>query len=363
MSLGTYIPAFLLVFLLALVTTAALTPLARRLGEQRGVVDRPGGRRQHLGVISRLGGTAMYAGFTVAVIATLLLPQDWFPSRLDPNEFFRLKGLLVGTTAAFIFGLLDDRYQFASRPQYVAQFLLSLIAIAFIIFIERVNNPLNHGQLVFPWPVVWGLTAFWFMGMINTVNWLDGLDGLAGGVSAIVAAVLTVHMIREGQWSVALLPVALLGATLGFLPYNFNPARVFMGSGGSYFLGWAIAALGIIGGAKVATILLAMGLPILDVAWLIYNRWRRGGKPGFNGRDHLHYRLLDIGFTQRQIVLGYYAFCASCGVLALGIGSRPFKLAALLILGAAMLVVLVWASKQPVGKYHHDGQNGDKVTR
>ena len=154
--------------------------------------------------------------------------------------------------------------------------------------------------------MVWLLTIFWFMGMINTVNWLDGLDGLAAGVAAIMSRVLAIHMIREGQYSVALLPVALLGATLGFLPFNFNPAQVFMGSSGSYFLGWALAALGIMAGAKVATVLLVMGLPILDVAWLIYNRWRRGGKPGFKGRDHLHHRLLDIGFTQRQIVLGYY---------------------------------------------------------
>ena len=116
------------------------------------------------------------------------------------------------------------------------------------------------------------------MGMINTVNWLDGLDGLAAGVSAIVAAFLAIHMIREGQLSVALLPLALLGATLGFLPYNFNPAKIFMGSSGSYFLGWALAALGIMGGAKVATVLLAMGLPIMDVAWLIYHRWKRGDK-------------------------------------------------------------------------------------
>ncbi len=177
------------------------------------------------------------------------------------------------------------------------------------------------------------LTIFWFMGMINTVNWLDGLDGLAAGVSAIVAAFLAIHMIREGQFSVALLPVALLGATLGFLPFNFNPARVFMGSSGSYFLGWALAALGIIGGAKVATVLLVMGLPILDVAWLIYNRWRRGGQPGVGGRDHLHYRLLDIGFTQRQIVLGYYAFCATVRrCWRLGLENRLFKLVALLVL-------------------------------
>jgi UDP-GlcNAc:undecaprenyl-phosphate GlcNAc-1-phosphate transferase len=165
-------------------------------------------------------------------------------------------------------------------------------------------------------------------------------------------------MIREGQLSVALLPVALLGATLGFLPFNFNPAKVFMGSGGSYFLGWALAALSIMGGAKVATVLLAMGLPILDVAWLIYHRERRGGKPGLNGRDHLHHRLLDIGFTQWQIVLGYYAFCAAFGVLALGLGSRLFKLIALIVLASAALAVLYWASRQPVGRFHNGRPNG-----
>ncbi len=347
MSSGPFLPAFLLIFLIAAVVSAAVTPAARRLGERLGWVDRPGGRRKHQGAISRLGGIALYAGFSVAVLATLLLPETWFPPRLDPNEWLRLTGLLTGTTAAFLFGLSDDRFQFSSRPQYIAQLLLSVIAIGFIIFIERISNPLGPGQIVFPWPIVWGLTIFWFMGMINTVNWLDGLDGLAASVSAILAAFLVIHMIREGQLSVALLPAALLGAVLGFLPYNINPARVFMGSGGSYFLGWALAALAIIGGAKVATVLLVMSLPILDVAWLIYDRRRRGVSAGHSARDHLHYRLLDIGFSERQIVLGYCVFCAACGVLALGLGSRQFKLAALLVLAAMVLAVLAWVSKQP----------------
>ena len=362
MSATQYLPAFILIFGISLTLSVAATPVARRLGIRLGLADRPGGRRQHSGVIPRLGGIAMYVGFTVAVLATLLLPQNWLPPRLDPKELTRLTGLLIGTGAVFVFGLLDDRFQFPSRPQYIAQFLSSLIAIAFIIFIERVNNPFNHGQIVFPPLAVWALTIFWFMGMINTVNWLDGLDGLAAGVSAIVAAVLTIHMIREGQYSVALLPIALLGATLGFLPFNFNPARVFMGSGGSYFLGWTLAALGIMAGAKVATVLLAMGLPILDVAWLIYHRVRQGGKPGFNGRDHLHHRLYDIGFTQRQIVLGYYLFCGAFGMLALGLGSRLFKLIALLVLVGAALAVLLWASKQPAGRFHngHGGPRADK---
>lgn len=348
-----YLPSFLLIFAIAFIISLAVAPWAKRLGQQLDLADRPGGRRQHRGVIPRLGGIAMYAGFTVAVLATWVLPGRWLPPRLDPNELTRLTGLLLGTTAIFLFGLVDDWRQLPSRPQYLAQVLSALIAIAFIIFIERITNPFGAGEIVFPWPVVWALTIFWFTGMMNTVNWLDGLDGLAAGVSAIVAAFIAIHMVREGQTSVALLPVALVGATLGFLPYNFNPAKTFMGSNGSYFLGWAVAALGIIGGAKVATVLLAMGLPILDVAWLIYNRLRQGGKPRFNGRDHLHHRLLDIGFTQRQIVLSYYAFCAAFGALALFLENRMQKLFALGVLGLAALILLIWASKQPAGKYRN----------
>jgi UDP-GlcNAc:undecaprenyl-phosphate/decaprenyl-phosphate GlcNAc-1-phosphate transferase len=340
-----YLPSFGLILLISLLLSAALSPLMGRLGVRLGIADRPGGRRRHGGVISRLGGVAMYAGFTVAVLATLILPAAWFPPRLDQNELFRLAGLLLGTSAVFIFGLLDDRFEFPSRPQYVAQFLSALIAVAFIIFIERTNNPFTNQVVVFAWPVVWTLTIFWFMGMMNTVNWLDGMDGLAAGIAAIMCAVLAIHMIGTGQYSVALLPIAMLGAALGFLPFNFNPARVFMGSSGSYFLGWGLAALGIIAGAKLATVLLVLGLPILDVAWLILYRWRHGEKASLAGRDHLHYRLADLGFSQRQIVLGYYLFSAAFGVLALGLGSRLFKLAALLVLSAAALAIIIWATE------------------
>jgi UDP-GlcNAc:undecaprenyl-phosphate/decaprenyl-phosphate GlcNAc-1-phosphate transferase len=346
-----YLPGFLLIFAAAFLIALGVTPIAMRVGRRLDVQDRPGGRRKHRGVVPRTGGAAMYAGFVVAVLLTILLPQALFPTRLDPGEHLRLVGLLVGVTAVFIFGLVDDRVELTSKQQYIGQFCAALLAIAFTIWIQKVNNPFTNQQLIFPWPVVAVLTIFWFTGMINTVNWLDGLDGLAAGVSCIVAAFICLHMLREGQFSVALLPLALVGATLGFLPYNFNPAKIFMGSGGSYFLGWAVAALGIIGGAKVATVLLAMGLPILDVAWLIYTRSRNHGHPTHNGRDHLHHRLLDIGFTQRQIVLSYYAFCAIFGALALLLENRLYKVIALAVLAAAAFAVLVWAARQPAGKY------------
>ena len=340
-----FIAIFALSFLLALI----LTPLAGWLGRRWGLVDRPGGRRAHRGEIPRTGGIALFGAFTITLLLAFLLFRRWLPASTDPNETTRLAGLLVGSTFAFIFGLVDDKHELSWRGQITVQLVCSAIAIVALIFIERVNNPFSANQIVFPDLIVWALTAFWFLGAMNTVNWLDGLDGLAAGVAAILSAVLVAHMLFRAdppQLSVAVLPLALLGATLGFLPFNFNPARIFMGSSGSYFLGFAVAALGIIGGARMATVLMVLGLPIIDVAWLIWRRRRRGLSAGQGGRDHLHFRLLDLGLGQRQIVLGYYAFCAAFGLLALSIGPRIYKLLALLTLGGIVLAVLWWAERQ-----------------
>ena len=195
------------------------------------------------------------------------------------------------------------------------------------------------------------LSLFWLMGMMNTVNWLDGLDGLAAGIAAIFSVVLFVAMIQDTatqdpQLSIAPLPLALLGATLGFLPYNFYPARVFLGSSGALTLGFALGCLGIIGGAKMATVLLVLAVPIIDVAWLIVSRARRGRSPFQGGRDHLHFRLLDLGLSQRQIVIGYYLISALFGGLALIIEARIYKVLALGVLGIVTLIVLFAVAKK-----------------
>lgn len=350
---------FLAVLFFAALLSWSLTPVAARVGHRLGLVDRPGGRRRHHGVIPRTGGLALFGSFFVTVLLTVLLPHilppvwaEWFPPRHDPNEGRRLLALLAGSLFCVVAGFVDDRVEFSSGPQYAIQAVAGVIAIAGLIFIKHVNNPFGQGFLFgpdgFPWWIVWPLTLFWFMAMMNTINWLDGLNGLATGVTAILCLVLAVHMIfavQPPQLSVALLPLALLGAALGFLPHNFAPARIFMGSSGSYFLGFAVAALGIIGGARLATVMLVLGLPALDVAWLIVSRWRRGLSPGQGGRDHLHFRLLDLGFSERAIVMGYWAFCAFFGLLTLVLDDRLYKLVALLALGALALAVLVWASR------------------
>jgi UDP-GlcNAc:undecaprenyl-phosphate GlcNAc-1-phosphate transferase len=339
--------AFVLVFLAAFGSALVLTPLAARLGRRLGWVDRPGGRRRHAGLIPRTGGVALYTAFLAAVLVSCLV-RDWLPSPEgpDPNETTRLIALLAGGSFIFVFGLYDDRRALRPLPQYIAQVVAALIAMAGLIFIERVMNPFTNQITVFPWPFVVAFTLFWIVGMINTVNFLDGLDGLAVGVAAILSAVLTVHMVRVGQYSVALLPLALLGAALGVLPFNFFPARVFIGSSGAFFLGFAVAALGIIAGARVATVLLVLGIPILDVAWQILRRVRAGRSIGEGDRGHLHFQLQDRGVSQRRIVLAYYAFCAACGALALFVASRLYKAIALLLLGVVVTLMLWHLSRR-----------------
>ncbi len=325
-----------------------LTPLSQRLGLRWGIVDIPRGRHLHPSTISKFGGMAMYISF----VATAILAQFLPVVRTDNKEIIRLIGLLVGGTFLFVFGLLDDKYEFGALPQYAAQLAAAAIAVLFVIIIEQFNNPLT-GKLTPEWPyvVTVTLTLFWLGFMMNTVNWLDGLDGLAAGVCAVAALMIFIHAaFRLNQVSVSLLPLALFGATMGFLPYNFHPARVFMGSNGSLFLGYTIGVLGIIGGAKVATVLLVMGLPLLDVVWQIVRRLSVGENPVKGDRGHVHYRLLDMGLSQRQIVLGYYAFCTIFGAIALVTASRYYKMIALLVMFLVIAAGFVILSRRtPLG--------------
>jgi UDP-GlcNAc:undecaprenyl-phosphate GlcNAc-1-phosphate transferase len=351
--------AFGLTLALAFVLSLALTPLARWWGERRGPVAVPGGRRKHSRSLTRIGGVPVYLAFIVAVLVSQLLivgpsspvrtPAFQVP-RFDPKEVIRLAGLLIGSTFVFAVGLYDDWRELPALPQYVAQIVAGAVAIAFLIIIEYVNNPLTGQQTPdFAYPVTVTITLFWLGLMMNTVNWLDGLDGLATGVVAIACVVLFVNgvfRLDPPQNSVALLPIALLGAALGFLPFNFAPARIFLGSSGAFFLGFALGVLSIIGGAKMAAILLVMGLPLLDVVWQIVSRLSRGQNPVVGDRGHLHFRLLDLGFSQRQIVIGYYVFCAAFGGLALFIPSRLYKLVALIVMGLLSLVGFFWLARR-----------------
>ncbi len=331
------------VFAIAFLVSWGLTPVAGRLSHRLGIVARPGGRRRHTGVIPRLGGLAIYGGFMAAVLATLGYPRF-------PADAYRLTGLLLGATVIVIGGVLDDLFQFKPLPQAAITFVAALVAARFWVFIERVNNPLTGLPIVFPTALIVILTVLWYSGMTTTVNWLDGLDGLATGVCAIAVLVFMVHMLRTEQVSVALLPVALLGAILGFMPANWHPARIHIGSNGAYLLGFSVGALALIGGARVATAILVLWAPILDVAWLIFTRVRHGRSPGSGDRWHLHFRLADMGIRHTRIVAFYYAVSAALGLLALILPSPLYKLVALVALG--LIVTLFLAAVSRLGEQH-----------
>jgi UDP-GlcNAc:undecaprenyl-phosphate GlcNAc-1-phosphate transferase len=333
---------FLLTFAVAFLGSLLLTPLVSRLARRLGFVDVPHEPKHvHQVPTPRLGGAALFFPFLVAVGLSLLLPV----ARQDPLELHRLAGLLIGSAIVFGLGVYDDGRELGPIPQFVVQFLAASVAIYCGITIGQIANPFG-GIVTLPLPVTLAFTLFWLLGMMNTVNWLDGLDGLAGGVTVIASVLLFAHSYRLGQYSIALLPLGLAGCVLGFLPFNFYPARVFMGTSGSVFLGFALGTLAIIGGAKMATALLVLGIPILDVAWQIINRLRLGRSPFLGDRGHLHHRLLDVGLSQRRVVLLFYLLCATFGALALILGSGLQKLLVLLGMGVVAVLVLILLARR-----------------
>ncbi|MBC8162283.1 MAG: undecaprenyl/decaprenyl-phosphate alpha-N-acetylglucosaminyl 1-phosphate transferase [Roseiflexaceae bacterium] len=356
--------ALVLTFALAFAITATSMPSVMRLCVRRGWVAVPGGRRLHARPTPTIGGIAMFAGFAVAVLASFALDALGVIDR-SPYEALRIALTLAGATLLFAVMWLDDVVELAPRPKLLASVVAALIAVgpflwnqqryddasgapteALGIVMTAFNLPF-FGQIslwdISPWLAI-GATVFWIVGMSNTVNLVDGLDGLAAGISLIAALALALKALVLGQLSIALLPLALAGACIGFLLFNFPPARVFMGDSGAHLLGYVLAVSAIIGGAKMAAALLVLGVPIIDVAWLIVSRTLGGRSPAQAGRDHLHFRLLDLGFTPRQIVIFYYTLSASFGLLGIAQTNMVVKLLALVLLGAVVGAVLLYVS-------------------
>ena len=339
-----YTKEYLFIFILAFTTTLVFIPVANYLAYRWGVIALPGGRRKHKGAIPSLGGLAIFVGFSVAVIVAQFIPIP----RYDPNEIIRFVGLMLGSILIIIMGIIDDVYELDALPLFMGQIASAGIAIVFLIFIEQINNPFSNQPLEWAYWITVSISLFWFVMMINTVNFLDGLDGLAGGVVLIAGLILFINSafrIVPVQTSVSLLPLALVGCLLAFLLFNFHPARLFMGSSGAQFLGYMLGALSIIGGAKMATILLVMGLPIMDVFWQASSRLLRGHSPFQGDRGHLHFRLVDLNFPQRQIVLAYYFFCLSFGMVTLITANRIAKLMALVTMILLAGMVFIWLTR------------------
>jgi UDP-GlcNAc:undecaprenyl-phosphate GlcNAc-1-phosphate transferase len=317
-DIGTVLPYAVGAFAAAALLALVLTPIVRTAAERLELVDHPDERRVNVRPVPRAGGLAVAAAFLVASVGFLAVNalSDAVPTPVF-LERPELIALLVGGAAAALLGLIDDYLQVRARWQLVGQIVLAVWAIAMGIQIDFVASPLG-GRLELSGLVAAVVTGFWIIGMINSINFIDGLDGLSSGVGLIAALTLGVISLTAtiGQPMIAVLCLALAGALLGFLRWNFHPASIFIGTSGVMFLGYTLAVLSILGTAKVAIALLVLGVPIIDTFWIIVRRLASRRSPFAPDRGHLHHRLLDLGLGHRQVVLLIYAICAALAVLA-----------------------------------------------
>jgi UDP-GlcNAc:undecaprenyl-phosphate GlcNAc-1-phosphate transferase len=331
----------IVVFLLATSISYLSAPLFRALALGHGFADRP--RPWQRGPLKpRLGGLALYLAFMVAVLAT----APWVVGR-TPEELGKLMALSIGATTVVVMGVVDDRRELSPWLQLAGQIAAALVALGGGIIIDAVTDPLSTGPFArliqLPLYASLPFTIFWLVGAMNAVNFIDGLDGLAAGITTIAAAILFVRSLDTGQYTIAILPLALAGATLGFLPHNFPPARLTLGTCGALFCGFTLASLSVMGGTKAATMLLVLAIPILDAGWIIVRRLSLHRSPLLGDRTHLHYRLLDLGLSQRQIVLLLYVLSALLGLLAIALPTPLLKLYALgglvVLVGGALIML------------------------
>ena len=341
-------PDYMLAFVIAAGVALLITPGVILLAAKTGAMDAPDARKVHKKPIPRIGGIGIYAAFMVAMLSVL--------SFVDVTAEVKTEiiGLMVGGSLIVLVGVIDDYKNLPAKVKLVGQIIAAaVLVIAFDVRIDFITAP--FGDYIYTEWLAVPLTIFWIVGLTNTVNLIDGLDGLAAGVATIAAVTIMMVALQQSIMLVAVLTAALAGAAFGFLYYNFNPARIFMGDSGSMFLGFMLAGISVIGAVKsAATIalivpILALGLPILDTTFAIVRRYR-GGVPIFKpDKGHLHHRLLDLGFTQRQAVLLMYVISALLGLSAVALTEVSNQLA-IIIVCVVVVVVLLGAKK--IGIFH-----------
>jgi len=340
------LPAVLVALLATALLSFLLTPLTIRFAAQLGAIDVPNDeRRVHHKPIPRTGGLAVAGSFVIVGLAGLALNSVLhFGLALNAVRTPEVVALFVGVTVGAFLGYLDDRLQLSARWQFVFQFVLAGIAIAFGISIDRIPSPLGDTPILLSDAAAMAATTLWIVGMLNSVNFIDGLDGLLAGVSLIAVTTLgIISLVNDPiQPVVAVMCALLAGSLLGFLPYNFHPARVFIGTAGVFAVGYALAVLSVMGTAKVALALLLLGVPIIDTFWIIIRRVSSGRSPFSADRGHLHHRLLDLGLSHRQAVMVIYGLgviLAISGLLLSGRGQISVFLT-VVIVGGVLLFLL-----------------------
>ncbi|MEJ0021216.1 MAG: MraY family glycosyltransferase [Candidatus Doudnabacteria bacterium] len=333
-------------FALAFVISFLGTFLILRIAVRKRILDIPDSeRRFHKQATPTLGGIAVFGSFFLVTLGVGIFGRHLLNGNIPIRQIF---ALWSGGAILMIGGYLDDRYRMTAKYSVVFPILASLVIVLSGISAVSVHNPFTGSTILldnlklFGLPLVSGVVVFfWTMTMTYTTKLLDGLDGLVTGISAIAALILFGLSLTPQvmQPQTALLAVTFAGSLFGFLILNFYPAKIFLGEGGSTFAGFMLAVLAIVSGGKIATALLVMGIPLLDMAWVILQRLVSGQSPFIGDRKHLHFKLSEIGLSEPQAVILLYALTAIFGVSALFLQSRG-KLIALIILILVMLAII-----------------------
>ncbi len=325
----------------------AATPIVKAVGLQSGWVDHPGDRKVHQRPMVRLGGVSIFVGSLIALLTVWGLGGFGI---LPPDEEYAIWGVTVGGLVFFLIGLADDLFGLPALARLGMQCIAASAAWWVGVQIEFLTIPFHGLVGLDPWLSL-PITVIWLVGMTNAINWIDGLDGLAAGVSGIAAVVMLIVSLFMNQPAAALIAAALAGGALGFLRYNFNPAQIFMGDGGSYYLGFTLAGVGVVGLVKsvttVAVILpyVILAVPILDMSAVILGRIRSGQSPFAADKRHLHHRLLQAGLSHRLTVLFIYALTLWVGSLALAFSGVPSGVA-YAIAATVLLSYTCWKARK-----------------
>jgi len=310
--------------------------LVRYYSIKRGFVDIPNDRKIHKFPIPRLGGVAIWL-CTLLTFAILVL-LSW-----DYPHGNGLSGILVGGSIIFLLGLVDDIYNLSPKFKLFIQFGAAVVAFLLGVKIEIISNPFGDPILLGIWS--FPITLFWIVAISNAMNFIDGVDGLAGGVSAISAVTLGVVAIYTHQPISALVAAILAGAMMGFLLFNFHPAKIFMGDSGALFAGFTLAALSVTGVLKTVAVtmllpIMILAVPILDISYSVSRRLFKGSNPFIADADHIHHRLLKAGLSHNRTVMVFYLLCIAAGSIAtIFVGAYKLYFILVILILSIMLIL------------------------
>lgn len=331
-------------FLLAFILAFAATPIAKKIAFKIGAVDIPkDDRRMHKKPIARLGGLAIVSAFLVSMLFNIVssaLVDGVLPLDME------LMGTLIGIIIIVAMGIVDDVKALDAKLKFVIQIIAAIIVVATGTTINFVTNPLAVAGMSDLNPIIaYVVSVLWIVGITNAINFIDGLDGLAAGVSSIASLSLFIVSVLRGDIVTGIVTAALAGSALGFLPYNFNPAKIFMGDTGATFLGFTLAVVAIQGTLKqytaiaIAIPLLVLGLPLFDTVFAIIRRVLQGKSPMQADRGHLHHRLIDMGLSHKQSVVVMYTVSSALGLCAIVLANRGVMSAIILVIAVSVFVI------------------------